>query len=273
MEKSLTLRSFLGGTALLVTLTSAGVWKWNDGRRHAKAKEVPASGVVLNSIKTHFEGALIQQSLVRKVRDAFSKRHEVRKTLVASTVDSPSLERAFAKLYGGGPYRLGGLAGFPFGGKTAYSTMVSHLPDDGVALIVFCPSMNLDSEGVVSAESAVQTALEHVLAVHNGIEKPLPPPTVDSLDAPYELMEHLLLPYAARLAKAGNVTTELSHVLYEIQKELITDIVTTDDTGTPAMVLGGIDIRTPAGVSDYFMPLSLEVYNGTGEKFFEGVSL
>jgi len=63
---------------------------------------------------------------------------------------------------------------------------------------------------------------------------------------------------------------ELPYVLYDAQKELITDVVSTSAGAVSGdgkiAVLGGIQINTPPGIHDYYLPLSLEVYDNTGRK-------
>jgi len=63
---------------------------------------------------------------------------------------------------------------------------------------------------------------------------------------------------------------ELPYALYDSQKELMTDIVSTAAGAVSGdgkiAVLGGIQVNTPLGIHDYFLPLSLEVYDNTGRK-------
>ena len=78
----------------------------------------------------------------------------------------------------------------------------------------------------------------------------------------------MLLPYAAHLEKASDKMVDLPYALYDAQKKMIDEIVTTG-AGSVAdgkvAVLGGIQVNTPEGQSDYFLPLSFEVYNNSGQ--------
>jgi len=58
---------------------------------------------------------------------------------------------------------------------------------------------------------------------------------------------------------------ELPYALYGAQTELTKRIVETSNTDGNVAVLGGIQINTPPGFTDYFMPLSFDMHNGKGE--------
>ena len=44
---------------------------------------------------------------------------------------------------------MSGLAGFPFTGKSGFSTFSSHCPKDGNIVILFAPRIGIDSIGTV----------------------------------------------------------------------------------------------------------------------------
>ena len=46
-------------------------------------------------------------------------------------------------------FPLGGLAGFPFTGKTGWGAFSAHCPKDGNIVIMFAPHVGIDNEGVV----------------------------------------------------------------------------------------------------------------------------
>ena len=62
--------------------------------------------------------------------------------------------------------------------------------------------------------------------------------------------------------------TELPYALYDAQKKLM-DTIVQAGCGSVAgegkvAVLGGIQVNTPPGSSDYFLPLSFEVFDNKG---------
>jgi hypothetical protein len=99
-------------------------------------------------------------------------------------------------------------------------------------------------------------------------------PTTDNLDAQQAYVDSQLAPYAQRLLAADDRNVELPYTLYEAQKAMMDLIVA---KGAGAMegngniaLLGGIQINTPEGVSDYFLPLTFELRNNNG-KFVENL--
>ena len=169
--------------------------------------------------------------------------------------------------------------GFPFGGITSFGAMASHIPDGGSCLVVFGPHVGVDSTGKVGTVerrgrenggaccgSAV-AASGYVSQVHTGAATKYGPPEIPD-DAQQNFVGTALLPYAAHLEKAEDKMAELPYALYDAQKKLM-DTIVKAGCGSVAgegkvTVLGGIQVNTPSGKSDYFLPLSFEVYDNKG---------
>jgi hypothetical protein len=88
------------------------------------------------------------------------------------------------------------------------------------------------------------------------------------LDAQQAYVGEMLLPYGERLQAAKDPMVELPHALFEAQDELMQKIIAKGckevaGRGKIAL-LGGIQINTPEGVSDYFLPLRFELLNNRG---------
>jgi hypothetical protein len=179
-------------------------------------------------------------------------------------------------------YQMGGLAGFPFGGTTGFNYMINHVPDGGNALIVYGPHVGIDSHGNVGtveragcAEAgpccrSASLASDYVMGVLDGSTPEASMP-LNPLDAEQYFVGNMLMPFAGRLKKAPDTQMELPFVLYEAQSAMMKEIV---QSATPASklgedqrvaVLGGIQVNTPPGYTDYFLPLSFDVYNKQGE--------
>lgn len=173
---------------------------------------------------------------------------------------------------------MGGLAGFPFGGAVAFGAMAAHIPDGGSTLVVYGPHVGVDSEGKAgtverrgranggSCCGSAVAASGYVSSVFNGEDAATLPADVE--DAQQYFVGKALLPYAEQLEKADDKMVELPYALYEAQTELMTKIVKTSAGGVTdgqIAVLGGIQINTPPGFSDYYMPLSFDLYNNSGD--------
>ena len=174
---------------------------------------------------------------------------------------------------------MGGLAGFPFAGVTGFGAMASHIPDNGSCLLVYGPHVGVDSDGNVgkvdrkgksksgSCCGSAVAASKYITAVYLGDAEKVPPPT-DAVDAQQNYVSAMLLPYGERVAKAADPMVELPFAAFEPIDGMMDRIVkkSVGKVGGNIALLGGLQINTPRGVSDYFLPLRFEVRDGkTGE--------
>ena len=221
-----------------------------------------------------FPGALKNKDLVDKVSKSLEKYGYGRDTLVATSLCADEvnrcLEQDLSDVYGDN-FSMGGLAGFPFGGVTSFGAMAAHIPDGGSCLVVFGPHVGVDSSGTVgtverrgraaggSCCGSAIAASGYVASVNGGEAKKADAPTVPT-DAQQNYVGNMLLPYATRLSKASEMMVELPYALYDAQKKMMGDIIKAGAGNVAGngkiAVLGGIQVNTPEGQSDYFKPVS-----------------
>lgn len=218
--------------------------------------------------------------LVTKVTRALKKYGYDSSTLVAFSLCSDEVNRPLEEsFYGwyGEHFAMGGLAGFPFAGVTGFGAMASHIPDGGSCLMVYGPHVGIDSNGDVGkvdrkgksksgacCGSAV-AASKYITAVYRGDAEKVPPPA-DAVDAQQNYVSAALLPYGERVAKASDPMVELPFAAFEPIDSMMERIVKKSGgkvNGNIAM-LGGLQINTPRGVSDYFLPLRFDIRDGNG---------
>jgi Limiting CO2-inducible proteins B/C beta carbonyic anhydrases len=176
-------------------------------------------------------------------------------------------------------FNMGGLAGFPFGGATSFGAMAAHIPDGGSCMVVYGPHVGVDSKGNVGTVerrgranggaccgSAV-AASNYVPGVLSGSPKAALPS--DALDAQQYFVGSMLMPFAQRLESAKDKMVELPYALYDAQTDLMKRIVAKSGNAVAGngrtAVLGGIQINTPPGFLDYFLPLSFDIYDSDGK--------
>jgi hypothetical protein len=233
-------------------------------------------------VKEVFPGALSNSELVNKVTQTLEANgYDKDTTLVATSlccdeVNRP-LENDFSAEYTQN-FNMGGLAGFPFGGSVAFGAMAAHIPDGGSTLVVYGPHVGVDHDGKAgtverrgravggSCCGSAVAASGYVSDVFNGGVAATLPEDVE--DAQQYFVGKMLLPYAEQLENADDKMVELPYALYGAQSELVKKIVTTGAGGVAdgtVAVLGGIQINTPEGFTDYYMPLSFDLYNNDGE--------
>ena len=244
--------------------------------------EVPSFTTPFPKAVEAFPGALTNQELISMIGSTLSKYgYNPDNTLVACSlccdeVNRP-LESDLSSVYTQN-FNMGGLAGFPFGGAVAFGAMAAHIPDGGSTLMVYGPHVGVDTTGAVgtverrgranggSCCGSAVAASGYVAGVLKGGEKATMPD--DVIDVQQYFVGKALLPYADQLEKADDKMVELPYALYGAQSDMVKSIVT---NGAAAVgdgniaVLGGIQINTPPGYSDYYMPLSFDLYNNKGE--------
>lgn len=243
----------------------------------------------VQKIASAFPKSLANKELVSKVSGGLSKLGFTQSnTLLATSLCcdevSRPLEKDFGEVYGQN-FSMGGLAGFPFGGATSFGAMAAHIPDNGNCLVVFGPHVGVSSKGEVGTterEGRVSggaccgsacAACNYVLDVHCGVcqaQNTTIANPQDVVDAQQAMVGNLLLPYAQALNDAEETMVELPMSLYKAQKEMMSDIISAAapavaDPGKIALV-GGVQINTPPGESDYFMPLQFELFDNKGVK-------
>lgn len=233
----------------------------------------PLFQLVLQTIQTSFSKALSNPELIQLLRTNLTKYQlNATNTLVATSfcadeVNRP-LEHALEHLYDDHTrldlsFQLGGLAGFPFAGKTGWKAMHSHLPDDtvGHAVIVYGPHVGISETGAVGVVNrkgqhlhtsaccgsavAAGKAIENIATNVSSI--PLAP---DSVDVEQTLVTSSLLPYKERLASARDPMVELPYCTFEPIDQMMTQIV----QGTGGKGVGGKLVLL--GVSIYYFQLA-----------------
>lgn len=245
----------------------------------APAPAAAESELTVSKLKKAFPGALTNDKLLdrtalRLIRSGFEK--DV--TLVASSLCSDEvnrpLEETFRGYYGDNYFAMGGLAGFPFSGVTGFGAMASHIPDGGSCLLVYGPHVGVDSQGVVgkvdrrgksksgSCCGSAVAASKYLAQVVSGEADIMSPPS-SSIDAQQTFVSTMLLPYASEVTTAAEPMVALPFATFKPIDNMMTRIVSkasskVGPTGKIAM-LGGLQINTPEGLPDYFLPLRFDV--------------
>jgi hypothetical protein len=210
----------------------------------------------------------------------FGKNNTLVATSLCCDEVNRELEKGLKKTFGDN-FSMGGLAGFAFGGVTSFCAMAHHIPTNGNCLVIFGPHVGVDADGVVGKVNrrgrahsgaccgSAAAAASYVSSVRKGVSKVSDNPT-DPLDAQQTYVGNMLLPYGTRLALAIDPAVELPISLYDAQKALIDKIVSKGcgEVGGDGKIalLGGIQINTPPGTPDYFLPMSFELLDNKGNK-------
>mmetsp|Transcript_25841 Transcript_25841/g.30020 ORF Transcript_25841/g.30020 Transcript_25841/m.30020 type:complete len:266 (-) Transcript_25841:185-982(-) len=249
----------------------------------------PTSNAVPNhnverKIKQAFPGAKKSSELASHIQKILTKHGYVDNTTLVATslccdeVDR-DLEHDFTEIYNDN-FNMGGLAGFAFGGVTSFGAMAHHIPNNGSCLVLYGPHVGVDSEGNVGKVNrrgrtgsgaccgSAAAAFAYVKGVHGGEAKQCMP--ASALDAQQYFVGNMLLPQAERIVSSDDADVELPLALFDVQDEFMKEIIS-KGCGEVAgegkiALLGGIQINTPSGTSEYFLPKVFEIRNNKFEK-------
>jgi len=254
----------------------------NSTKGAAAAPKTPPNPVTVSKVLSSYSSAITNADLVSRVSSALDKYGYGDTTLLATSLCcdevNRELDRDFGKYYGE-HFSMGGLAGFAFGGVTSFGAMAHHIPTGGDCLIVYGPHVGVDSDGNVGkinrrgrkASGACcgsgAAAAGYVDAVRKGTRDPDTPAT-NALDAQQTFVGNMLLPHGHRLEAAEDTMAELPLAMFDAQNELMQQIVAAacGEVGGDGKIalLGGVQINTPAGTPDYFLPMSFEIRDNRG---------
>lgn len=157
--------------------------------------------------------------------------------------------------------------------------MQSHVPHYGLALIVYGPHIGINADGVLgkidrrgqrdetaccgSAVVAAKTIMKQPLSRQLGSVN-VHKSSLGLLDTEQSQVNLLLSPFRDRLQSSDNPMRELPNILFQLQDEMIHQIMLKAGLNTPTVLLGGIQINTPLGELDYFSPLRFDKLDRDG---------
>lgn len=163
---------------------------------------------------------------------------------------------------------------------TAFGSMCHHIPIGGTCLIAYASHTGIDFDGVVGKVNrrghhgsgtccVTSTAsLAYVKAVKEGRVIHSPDPS-DPIDAQQVFVDSAVMKHSDRLLNATNPDVELPHVIYDCQTELLKRIIDQCikdiPEGTSIAILGGVQVNTPEGTPDYFLPKSFDLCDSKGQ--------
>jgi len=130
-----------------------------------------------------------------------------------------------------GPFKMGGLDGFPFTGLTGMGAFASHVPDDGAVFVYYGPHIGVSKNGAIgeihrlgqSKNSgccgAAKGALNKLLADQ------IVAGQVTELDYQMNTLEQILLREKDRILSAATPIQEATEVIYEAIDQRIEELV------------------------------------------------
>jgi hypothetical protein len=169
---------------------------------------------------------------------------------------------------GPGPFRLGGLSGLPFSGKTGFVAFALHIPENGGAFILYGPHIGISRNGKVgelhregqpnntSCCGSLNTGLQNI-TTGNVLN-------ISRNDYQQGQVNKLLTEHYSEIIDSDEPIKNTTEVAYKQIKLEMTDIVATnlDLLGnSPILMMGGIVINTDWNEEDFFEVRDVSIFN------------
>ncbi|MTI88706.1 MAG: hypothetical protein FH748_12135 [Balneolaceae bacterium] len=159
-----------------------------------------------------------------------------------------------------GPFNFGGLAGYPFTGKTGFNAFASHIPDDGAAFIMYGPHIGLSTSagiGLVQREAMAKSSFccGSLIGGLNTIKNHALPKFNAKGDQQQALVLDLLSNHQGKILESDEPVVSVTEIAYqEIRREMLSIVEACSGAlGNHKLVtLGGVIINTDDGLNDYF---------------------
>ena len=217
----------------------------------------------LDIIRRRYPNALSTSDTVDAFLDLMQRRLGIQpsKIMLADSICSDDLntieypERAYEML---GPFKLGGLDGFPFAGLTGMSAFAHHVPVDGAVFVFHGPHIGVSKEGETGV--TLRPGQTHRSACCGAIRAAIDkltsgevvPGELTELDYQQNSIEQLLLPHRDRIAGARCAMDESTEVMYSaIEKRIDVLASRTEYPCRYLVIMGGVLINSDYDVGSF----------------------
>ena len=157
-----------------------------------------------------------------------------------------------------GPFKMGGLDGFPFTGMTGMGAFASHVPDEGAVSIYYGPHIGITKDGIIgeihrrgqlknsgccgAAKGALNKLTNNVIVKGN----------VTDLDYQMNTIEQILFNQKERILSADLPLKEATEVIYEAIDQRIEELVAGTTYNCKYLVLfGAIHINSDTDIGSF----------------------
>ncbi|MBK8625215.1 MAG: hypothetical protein IPN86_06545 [Saprospiraceae bacterium] len=144
-----------------------------------------------------------------------------------------------------GPFKMGGLNGYPFTGLTGMKAFASHVPDDGAVLIYYGPHIGITKNGVVGEIHRLgQSKNSNCCGAAKGalgklLNNEIVENAVSEIDYQMNTLEQILYKHKARILNAELPIYEATEVIYEAIDTRINELAALTDYHCKYIILVG----------------------------------
>lgn len=173
-----------------------------------------------------------------------------------------------------GPFKMGGLDGFPFTGLTGMAAFASHVPDEGAVAIYYGPHIGITKNGSIgeihrhgqSKNSGCCGAAKG--ALHKLTNNLIIEGHLADIDYQMNTIEQILFQANDRILSAQMPLKEATEVIYEAIDKRIEELVAATKYNCKYLILNGaIHINSDSDVGSFSESRKFDVINlTTGER-------
>ncbi len=165
-----------------------------------------------------------------------------------------------------GPFKMGGLDGFPFAGLTGMGAFASHVPDEGAVSIYYGPHIGITKNGNIGEIHRLGQAKNSGCcgaakgALNNLINNLIIDGNVTDLDYQMNTIEQILLSKKERILAAKIPIKEATEVIYEAIDKRIEELVAGTKYNCKYLILfGAIHINSDSDMGSFNEARKFEV--------------
>jgi hypothetical protein len=227
----------------------------------------------LDIVRKHFPNALTTSETVHRMLDILREQFNIspHQIMLADSICSDDVntmeypQRAYQML---GPFKMGGLNGFPFAGLTGMNAFAHHVPEDGAVYIYYAPHIGMTRDGITGEINrigqtkpsaccgAAKAALAKLLSGKIRVDE------ITELDYQQNNIEQIFFRRKDRIMNAPEPLVEATHVMYEAIEERINTLASKTEYPCQYLILmGGILINGDHDMGSFNACQRFEVIN------------
>lgn len=227
----------------------------------------------LQIIRKWYPNAITTIDSVNKIIDYFENELQIepKQVMIADSIcsdDVNSIQYPARVAEFLGPFKMGGLDGFPFTGLTGMGAFASHVPDDGAVFIYYGPHIGITKEGVIgeilrlgqhknsgccgAAKGALGKLLNNQIVEGN----------ITDIDYQMNTIEQILFSQKERIINAKTPLFEATEVIYEAIDKRINELVEkTNYNCKYVMLIGAVLINSDSDMGSFTHAKRFDVIN------------
>jgi Limiting CO2-inducible proteins B/C beta carbonyic anhydrases len=167
-----------------------------------------------------------------------------------------------------GPFKMGGLNGFPFTGLTGMKAFASHVPDDGAVLIYYGPHIGITKKGILGEIHRVgQSKNSNCCGAAKGalsklLKNEIIEQQVTEMDYQMNVLEQIVLDQKSRILDSDLPIIEATEVIYEAIDQRINELVALTKYNCKFVILvGAVLINSDSDMGSYTSTKRFDIIN------------